>query len=62
MDGSTFDARSGTGMKPLPAASGDAGRVVVELDPNIIEKTGSEGIPTRASGNGHRGAAVRCTL
>ncbi|KAJ6955454.1 hypothetical protein NC652_006770 [Populus alba x Populus x berolinensis] len=44
MDGSTFDARSGTGMKPLPAASGDAGRVVVELDPNIIEKTGFEGV------------------
>ncbi|KAJ6940446.1 hypothetical protein NC651_006551 [Populus alba x Populus x berolinensis] len=49
MDGSTFDVRSGTGMKPLPAASGDAGRVVVELDPNIVEKTGFEGIPTQAS-------------
>jgi hypothetical protein len=26
MDGSTFDVRSGTGMKPLPAAAGDAGK------------------------------------
>ncbi|CAK7348798.1 unnamed protein product [Dovyalis caffra] len=57
MDRSTVDLRSGTGMKPLPTASGDAGKPKKILPAGMAEPVPpsmSKSIPSRTAGPGGR--------